>query len=399
MMETQLLLCISQEEVQNPYKFKMTNINVYSFEEALYHCFYYFKQSIDDFSSSDFLSWVKNDLGQSFLASKIKQLCTIKNAGDRLVGFLSLVDYFDEEQILNLREQISEWGKRLEWEHLKEQADYLIENGEPRKAALFYKQALDHENNKILLNNLGVALMQVRNFSEAAACFERALAHSDDTQKGESDFDFQITLNLIESSIYGKDFQKALKFLKKAEDQHPENPDVYYLFGEFNFEAENIRYCVDYFKKAISIESDTHYFIRIADVYLKLRQFDNALKILESSPKKDKHILLKQAQVCEKQNNIPASIKCIEKALFFEMNDVELWTKLAMYHRLNYDLKNAFAAISKALNISSENESTKIELARIRKAQGKIKEYQSVLHDIMITLKQDYRDSVELLNI
>lgn len=383
-MSAQLLLCISQEDAQRPYTFKVTNINVYSLEEALYHCYYYFRQSIDDFSSEEFISWVKNELGQSFLASKIKELSKIKDIDDRLLGFFSISDYFDKTQIDEIKDKISEWGNSLEWEHLKERADYCMENNEPKKALIFYKQALVHEKNPELLNNLAVALMQTYNFNEAVNFLEQA--------REQASKNFQILLNLIEATIYSHKFEKAFILLKEAEKINRNHPDIFYLFGELNFEVGNFNHAIEYFNKAVFMKQETHYYIRMANTYLKLRKFENAMKVLELVPKDEKLVFIKKAEIFEKQNNIPASIKCIENALTVEPNDVQLWIKLAMYNRNNYDTDSAFNAINKALTISPSNESAKIELARIRKAQGKTKEYQAVLHDILQGLKESYRD-------
>ena len=94
-----LHLCITQEEVTIPYKFKITNISVYSLEEAAYHCYHYWRQCYDEFLSDDFLDWVRNVLGLNFIASKISQLADVSSICDRATSFLSILGYFDHTEI------------------------------------------------------------------------------------------------------------------------------------------------------------------------------------------------------------------------------------------------------------------------------------------------------------
>jgi tetratricopeptide (TPR) repeat protein len=199
-------------------------------------------------------------------------------------------------------------------------------------------------------------------------------------------------LNLSEACIYGGSFEKALKLLKVAEERDRGNGDIYYLYGELNLETGNIRYSIDYYEKAITLRDDPDYYYRLADVYVKLRRYEAALETLEKVKVKDVKFLLIQAELYVSSGNVPAAIKCMERALLTERENVELWTRLAEYHRLDYDLNRAFYAVSKALNIDAENDRARLESARIKKALGKTKEYQASLHDILKGFKRKYRE-------
>jgi len=385
----ELLLCISQDEIGSPYQFKTTGINVYSFEEAVYHCYHYWKQSIDDFMSEEFLEWVREALGLSFLASRIKSLSKLTNFSDRLIGFLSIIDYFDETRLTALKEQLTEWEARLEWERLKDRADYLLQKNDPQRAYALYRQALGYGDNTRILNNLAITLMKLEHYEQAETCFERALAaHSSENSRDE----LQLLLNLTEAAIYSHNFVRAEQCLRKAEAIEPNVADISYLYGELNVETDNIRHSIEFFEKALNMEYDPHFIYRIAETYVRLRKYDQALEALTKIKDKNAEFLAHQASVYAAANNMPAAVKCIERALLTERDSASLWTLLARYHRMDYDLARADSAIVRALALEPEDDKAQLENARIKKAQGKTKDYQVSLHQILDGFKQKYRD-------
>jgi len=383
----ELLLCVSQEEAAYLYKFKTTGIQAGSFEEAVYHCYHYWKQSADDFVSEEFIQWVANGLHLSYLALKIKEIAKIQSFGDRLIGFLSLIDYLDPIQITKLKSELMAWEQRLEWERLKEQGDFLLEKGDPVKAYALYKKALALSENLPLLNNAALALTQLEFFEEAAGLLDRAYAMGPENAG--------IIRNIAEVSIYLHDFERALRALKAAEDKGCALDEIYYLYGELNLQADNIRYSIDYFQKAIQQQPKAAYIFRLADVYLRLRQHDKALDALAQCPVQDVACLEKLAEVHAKSDNLPGAIRAVEKALLQNNASAALWTKLAMYHRLDYDLQRANSAILKALALNPADDRARLENARIKKAMGKTGDYQAALQSILTGFKQNYREISE----
>ena len=83
-MASSLLLAVSQEENDVFYQFKMTNVKVFSFEEALYHVYHNWKQTVDDFCCDEFIRWTNNALRLSFIASKIKTIAETESFSERL---------------------------------------------------------------------------------------------------------------------------------------------------------------------------------------------------------------------------------------------------------------------------------------------------------------------------
>jgi len=106
---------------------------------------------------------------------------------------------------------------------------------------------------------------------------------------------------------------------------------------------------------------------------------------------KDHVFLMKRADIYEACSNIPAAIKCIEKALLTHKDNLFLWVKLARFYRLSYDNNRAEMSVKMALDIDPENEEALLESAKIKKMSGRTREYQQILKTILHSLKTKYR--------
>jgi len=378
-----LFLALNQECASVPYIFKATGVNVYSLEEALYHCYNYWKQSADDFTSAEFIHWVSAELGLAYIASKIKALISIESFTERFASFLRLTDFFDDFQMEEIKSGLREWENALEWERLKERADTLNKGGLAYKAYPLYKRALSYGENSALLNNMAICMLKLQRYEEAYDCLERAYALEPSNTN--------ILINFAEAAVISHSFNKAASLLEKLSDIK-NTGEVYCLRGELNYEMGDIRNAAACFEKAASVSSDPHYLYRLSDMYIKLRMYDEALAVLEDAGDGDTGFLSKRAEVYAAAGHIPAAIKCIEKALLVSKADADLWISLALYHRLNYASAKAQAAIVTALNIDPYNEKALLENARIYKTLGKTKDYQEILKDILCSFKKKYRE-------
>ena len=106
-----LLQCLTHEPAAVPYHFKETGINVYSFEEVLYHCYYHWRQSIDECVSAELIEWTNTLLGLAHIAAKMQEIAIIENSTEQLFAFLTITPYFDEQQIIALKKEIDEANK------------------------------------------------------------------------------------------------------------------------------------------------------------------------------------------------------------------------------------------------------------------------------------------------
>jgi len=386
-MAANLLACAGKD-TDTPYLFQATGVHVYSLEEALYHCLHHWKQSVDDLTNGELTDWVQNALGLSLVASDMRAHAN-DSFSDHLTAFLSTTDYIPPQSLAALRTDLAAWEKRMEWERLKERADALLNHDDAERAIWLYEKALGLEQNAVLLNNLGIAHMAAGHYAAATEALTQALILEPEN--------VMLHLHLLESLILQGEYTHARHQLAQIETlEDGETADTAYFKGEIEFYMTNYLQAVPYYERAAAMRTDPQYSYRLRDVYVKLRQFDKALETLDSIPVKDKYFLKMQAEVHVQANNIPAAIKCVERALLTDVNSIDLWIRLAQYHRLDYDNDRAERAIIKALALAPDNPKIQLEHARIRKAQGRIKDYQAVLHKVLKGFKDRHRENATL---
>ena len=379
-----LQFCVSQQLNDRPFAFKATGIRVYSFEEALYHVFHYWKESVDDFLSDGMIAWVL-ELGHSYLAARMKELCRKEPFTQRVLDFLQLTEYFSSDELSALKTSLEAWEMRREWEKLKERADYFVNRGEPGKALPLYRRALQYEENATLFNNLGIAQMQMDTPKDGYSCLIKALRLEPRNHA--------ILIHCIEAAILSGNVADATKLIKKAHNTNPEDADIPFLMGLMAWGQKNYTEALTHFGKAQSLAGNVPYYAyKTIDVHLAMRQYDQALKTLEGLTAKDEAYYKKEAEIYAASGNIPGAIKSAAKAIeLSESPDAALYAKLAGYHRQNYDPAPAEKAIQQALTIDPEHDTVRLENARIKKGLGRTREYQAVLTDILKSFKERYR--------
>ena len=229
-MAANLLSCTGKD-ADIPYLFAATGIHVYSLEEAMYHCFHYWKQSVDDISGDELADWVQNALGLSLVASQMRAQVN-RSFTDHLMAFLTATDYFTPPLLAALHEDLAAWEKRLEWERLKERADNLLNHDDAERAILLYRKALSYETNILLLNNLGIACMAAGQYAAAAEALTQAVALAPDNN--------MLLLHLAECLILHGEYTHARQILAQAEDlSGEETADIVYFKGEIEFYTTN----------------------------------------------------------------------------------------------------------------------------------------------------------------
>jgi len=383
-MATDLILAASEVKNPKPYRFEATNILVYSFEQALYHCYHYWKESWDEiFIKDNFIIWVRDELKISFVAAEIKKLRNVRSMQDKIISFLSIVYYFDDDELDELRSEIQDWQNRSQSEKLKEKGDSLIAVGSFEKAIVAYEAVLIYDKkNYVVMNNIGVAYMKLEKYDKAEKWFFKAfeLCDSDNVK---------LILNIVEALIYNNNLDEAERFVNIAEC-HYDGSEIFYFKGEIEFAKGNFEKAVYFYKRAI-VKSDSLAIFRLADVYEKQGKFDTAIKILDMF-EDSISVLVKKSTVFCNALDYSSAVKCIEKALRIDNSSVELWTYLAKYHRLNNDFIKAEGAVCTALRYSGNDLAANLEMARIKRLQGKIKEYKITIGKIFKNLKTEYRD-------
>jgi len=381
-----LQFSVSQQINETPYTFKSTGIRVYSFEESLFHVYHYWRESVDDFVSEEMITWV-SELGHSFLSSKIKELASEENFTRQILNFLQLVNYFSKDEIAQLEATLREWELRREWEKLKERADYLVQKGEPIKALPLFKRALQFEENAALLNNLAVAYMQLSLPKEAIRHLTRA--------RTLEPANVQILLHYVEASILGRQFENAKNILAKATEMAPTCADIPFLQGLMSFKQKRYSQALAYYDEAIKLEPTVPYYIyKKVDVHKAMRQYEKALESLAAVSDKNGDYYVKEAEIHAMAGDVPAALRSMRRATTSDTTDANLWAKLAEYYRNDYDWRRAEQAIAHAISLSPDNDTVRLESARIKKGLGRTKDYQTELTGILKSFKERYRAEI-----
>jgi tetratricopeptide (TPR) repeat protein len=377
-----LQFCLSQTQNSTPYTFKTTSIRVFTFEEVIFHVYYHWRESLDEFLSEKMIAWVA-EIGHSYIAARMKELKRKENFSEKIVQFLRLADYFGNEEIGELKVELEKWELRREWEKLKERGDFFARKKECAKAIPLYKRALQYDENTALLNNLAVMYMQTGEYREGLSCLTRALAIDKEN--------FAILLNYIEAAILSGDFDKAAKGIQRAYGIRPQSADIAFLLGLMSYEQKDWPAALTYFEKAIETDKTVPFYaLKAADIHLQMRQYEKALAVLQKIILRDTAYYAKEAEIYAAWGDIPRAIKSMKNAPAIAV-DATLYAKLAGYHRQDYDTAAAENAIQKALALSPENNIVRLENARIKKGLGRTREYQTALNEILKSFKESYR--------
>ena len=389
-----LQLCLSQNISETPYTFKATGIRVYSIEEALYHAYHYWRESIDELSSDSLTTWAAS-LGISQITGKMKTLAMITPLSKRLLAFLSITEYFSASELTALKTDLERWEHRVEWEKLKDRADHLVSRGEPAKALSLYRRALSYGENPALLNNMAIANMQLSNHAEAVKLLAKACATQPESAA--------IAQHYAEALILNGDYEAAGKALQKASAlsytsaatssrQPPgETAATAYLQGLMAYQKKDYPTALTHFQKAASRNPENPlYTHKTAETYKQLNQLDKALATLEQSPTAPHHEKMAEIYAAYGHAHMPEAIHHIRQAISQEgRNNADLWTKLAEYYRKDFDCERANEAIAHAL--PSKSAAALLENARIKKGLGRMREHRTGLSEAVKVLVKHYR--------
>ena len=376
-----LSLCFSQKPNDVPYVFAATGTKVYSIEEALFYVYHNWRLTADDFLGEAFTNWLK-EIGLSFLATKVSKLAQEKSFTAKILLFLKLTDFFDESEIEKISGVLFKWESRRDYEKLKERADFFVRRKEPLKAIPLYMQAISFDENAALFYNLSVAYMQLGMHKNAYLKLKKAQAHQPANP--------EILLALTEAAIGSGFYSDAKQLLSNS---YAENPKLLFLLGELAWKEKRHSDSISLLQEAIKQSNgNPHFIYTLIRKHTNMRKFDAAFEILNQLDAKDREYFLNEAYIHAASMDLPKAIKSIKQAIgFTDSKDASLYTKLAEYSRKDYNLSSAEMWIAKALELDPDNEISKLENAKIKKAQGKSRDYQMELGRILTSFKKRYR--------
>lgn len=384
----EILLSTNQTDITSGFKFKNTGITIYSFEEALYYYFNYWKDSENDFLTADFINWVSAELKQKDLAKSLKKLKSIKRFSDRYIKFLEMIDYFSENELNGLKENLELWETRLTWEKYKEDGDLFASKGEFFKAINLYEKAKNHISSFEIYNNMGVAYSKLGNNDLAINCFEKAFS----INKAYGKLNEDIIFNLAEILLIENNIEKA----KDLTALLPEGENKFYLLGLYNDVTNNIILSASFYNRAYNISQDDFYLYKIVDLYIKLEKYDVAMQYLDRIVNKDNLYYYKLVQIYELTDKVDQAIMLILEKITSTKDDVFLLIELSKCYRLKGEFDSAEKVITIAQSYEPKNDKILLEKAIIKKELGLVKDFQIILNDILGSFKKQYRDASEV---
>jgi len=380
-----LQLCTSQQISDTPFVFRATGIRVYSIEEALYHVYHYWRESAEDLSSANMAAWVEG-LGLSYLAAKITAIADITSFSKRMLAFLSIIEYFDEFELADIKSGLESWEHRVEWERLKDRADQLVNRGEPEKALPLYHRALKYEENAPMLNNIGIAYMQLGYHRQGAEFLSKAHAAQPENPA--------ILLHYAEALIYSGDYENANKALRKAKKSG--SAEILFLHGLMAQTQKDYSSALNWYLRTKAISDAHHITHKIAETYVQVHQYDKAIASLNPCDPAY-HEKMAEIYAAWGHAHMPEAMRHLRQAIEQDKGGPAsgaLWTKLARYYRMDYDWQRANDAISNAMSQGTEpSKITLLENARIKKGLGRMREYRAGLGTVLRKLVGEYRDT------
>lgn len=380
-----LILSASPERVDKPYYFNSTHRRMYSLEELMYHCYYYWKQSIDDFLAGKMEIWISEELKLPYLASRIEKIKDKeKTITAQYTAFLSSVDYFENDEISLLFKEVYSWENMDQWKKYKEKGDYALEEGQYSEAVKRYLEALNINDDITILNNLGIAYMRQKKYSDAMICLQKAHI--------KQPYNDDIIINISEVLMLQGDYDNAQLQLKKFSFMD-KSSKAYNLYGEIEYLQGYYENALVYFIKAHNLGDKNKSLIRMAEIYDKLGKYNDAINTMNKmEDNRSDDYYCNYANLNFKMGKIKEAIKQVEIAIDINKKNIDAWLLLVKIHKKNRDIEQAERALLKIFEIDPDNESAKLEYATLKKSQGFIKDYQDILKGILNKWKQKYRE-------
>lgn len=380
-----LILSVSPESISRPYYFDSTHRKIYSLEELMYHCYYYWKQSIDDFLAGKIEIWIKEELKLPYLASRIEKIKDREHTiTAQYSAFLDVIDYFEIDEINSITKEVYSWENMDQWQKLKEKGDIALENEQYTQAVKYYLEAIDINDNVTILNNLGVAYMKQEKFEDALMCLQKA--------HFKEPYNEDIVVNTAQVLMLQGDYETAKAQLKKF-DFASKGWKAYKLYGEISYIQQDYENALIYFKKAIDLGDDFTSNIRIADIYSVLGEYKGAINAIEAIKDKDNdQYYYNYARINYKFGKVRDAIIQAEQAVEINRKNLDAWILLVKLYKKIKDIPQAERALLKVFELDPDNDEAKLEYATLKKSKGLIKDYQEVLKGMLNKWKQRYRE-------
>ncbi|NMA83754.1 MAG: tetratricopeptide repeat protein [Epulopiscium sp.] len=390
-MYTKVLPSISPTQIKQPYRFEMTGIIIYSIEELYYHCYHYWKESIDDFIMGRLEAWIRDALGLPFIANQIARIQEESQISitKQYMEFLSLIDYFQDKELYALSKKIFRWEHKHEWERAKDKGDLYMHRGEYTQAIVQYQKALEYTEDGKLLNNISMAYMQMGQYQKASQYLTAAYKKEPQNPK--------ILINCALLAQQQKDYEQAENYLQSALTIE-ETGIGWFYYGSLKEQMGRKEEAYEGYQRSILFKDSQEGFLALARWHRKNGEPEKALEKLEQMPFTHHwDFYIEKANILETENKGAEAIIVLQKASQSLLPNPQGLTTLSRLYRTNNQVPQAKKIIEQAIQLYPENVEVQLEWSRVQKKEGKTKSYQQKLKKILFGWIQRYRQQSEEL--
>lgn len=185
---------------EKPYYITNMSINIYSLEELCYYIYNNIYLIGTDLVDDGLISYIDNELEEPELAKQLQFLVS-EEAGlsEIVMTILHYVDYYDNDEIEDLKEIIDGLDKQNATERLKLRADNFLNSRRYDSAIRNYELIVYGRRDESLpvdfygnvWHNMGIAYVRMFFFREAEVCFKTA-------------YEINNNVNSLKSSVIAK---------------------------------------------------------------------------------------------------------------------------------------------------------------------------------------------------
>ncbi|MBQ2643244.1 MAG: tetratricopeptide repeat protein [Eubacterium sp.] len=168
---------------EQPFYIREINKNIYSIEELGYYLYNYLYLIDDGFFGEKLINYIENELGQTTIASGLKQIAANRGElGEKISFVIKNCGYYTERESEKLENHLASLSSKTTAERVKAKADILMENEKFNMAINYYNSILSKAvNNELpeefygnVYNNLGVAYARLFEYDDAVVAFRMA---------------------------------------------------------------------------------------------------------------------------------------------------------------------------------------------------------------------------------
>lgn len=198
-----------------PYIVPGTNVELHSIEEICHYVTVNIYRMELSFFSASLLDFIKEELKLAPTADKIRNLIMGDyGLNDVCTALFCSCDLYDKEEILKTIKLLATIGDMPEWERRAYIGYKYLEDEKYLLALGYFRGTLKEENLSekdygALLKAMGICLLHISSFKEAADCFYKSFMHSREKKT------LILTLLCLKLGNLGKEFRETVGALPK----------------------------------------------------------------------------------------------------------------------------------------------------------------------------------------